>query len=144
MRVFGDRIAGISYIDRPGAYAVIKDPYGGVALVKTDRGYFLPGGGVEPGEELETALQREVLEETGNGILVGEKFATAVQYLYSKPDETYFKKIGHFYLASFTEKLSAPTEPDHELIWCSLDESVAKLAQEFQKWAVREELNLGR
>ncbi len=35
-----------------------------------------PGGKVEPGEPLEVALQREIREELGVGIAVGEEFFT--------------------------------------------------------------------
>jgi nucleoside triphosphatase len=52
--------------------AVVKDDDGHVLLCRMapDRGVFpgqwaLPGGGVEPGERIETALRREVREELG-------------------------------------------------------------------------------
>lgn len=141
MLEFGNRIATVSYADRPGAYAVIRDKSNSVALVKTNKGYFLPGGGVEPEEDLETALQREILEETGYAVKVREEFATAAQYLYAKSDGACFRKVGHFFLASLTEKISEPTETDHELVWCSVDESLRKLAHDFQKWAVRQALH---
>lgn len=51
---------------------IIKNDVGSVLLCKmpADRGVFpgkwgLPGGGVEPGERIEEALRREVLEELG-------------------------------------------------------------------------------
>ena len=141
MLEFGNRLAAICYVDRPGAYAVIQDHSQAVALVKTNKGYFLPGGGVEPEEDFETALQREILEETGYAVKVREKFATAAQYLHAKSDGACFRKVGHFFLASLTEKVSEPTETDHELLWCSAGEGIRKLAHDFQKWAVREALN---
>lgn len=56
--------------DRPRVRvaAVIETP-GGIVLVRHRAGarryHLLPGGGVEPGESLASALQREVEEETG-------------------------------------------------------------------------------
>lgn len=35
-----------NYIQRNGAYAIITDVSGLVAIVKTKTGYFLPGGGI--------------------------------------------------------------------------------------------------
>ena len=47
---------------------VLRD--GKILMIHTDRGdYKFPGGGVEPGESLEAALRRELLEETGRELL---------------------------------------------------------------------------
>jgi 8-oxo-dGTP diphosphatase len=135
---FGERIQGVSYIDRPGAYALIQKGANAIVLVKTQQGYLLPGGGVEPNEDFEIALQREIMEELGYQSTIEEKVCSAVQYLYSESERAYFKKIGHFFKVSLAEKVSEPVEMDHELVWCSPDESLKKLAQEFQAWAVRQ------
>jgi 8-oxo-dGTP diphosphatase len=79
---FGERIKGISYIPRPGAYAIIQDGSNAIALVRTPQGYLLPGGGVEPTEDFEVALQREIMEELGYESRIEEKLCTAIQYLH--------------------------------------------------------------
>ena len=50
-----------------GARVAVLDSQGQVLLVKHTytRGWLLPGGGVEEGEELEDALLREITEECG-------------------------------------------------------------------------------
>ena len=135
---FGEQIRGVYYIDRPGAYAIIQDGANAIALVGTQQGYLLPGGGVEPNEGLEAALQREIVEELGYRSSIGEKICHAVQYLYSEAEHDYFRKVGHFFRATLTEKVCEPTEMNHELVWCSPDEALRKLAQEFQAWAIRQ------
>ena len=139
---FGERIRGAYYIDRPGAYAIIQDGANAIALVRTAQGYLLPGGGVEPNEGLETALQREIMEELGYQSSIGEEICHAVQYLYSEAEHDYFRKVGHFFRATLLEKVCEPTEMNHELVWCSPHESLTKLAQEFQVWAVRQALKV--
>ncbi|MET1060264.1 MAG: NUDIX domain-containing protein [Nocardioides sp.] len=57
---------------RVAAYAVVTDEHDRVLLVLSgpddgDR-WFLPGGGVEFGEDPEAALRREVMEETGQQV----------------------------------------------------------------------------
>jgi 8-oxo-dGTP diphosphatase len=135
---FGERIKGISYIPRPGAYAIIQDGSNAIALVRTPQGYLLPGGGVEPTEDFEVALQREIMEELGYESRIEEKLCTAIQYLHSEAEHEYFKKEGHFFRARLTARVCEPTEKDHELVWCSRDASIMTLAQEFQAWAVRQ------
>jgi 8-oxo-dGTP pyrophosphatase MutT (NUDIX family) len=50
-------------VERRAAYAVIADDAGHVLAVRTERGLFLPGGGVEPGETPAQGLEREIGEE---------------------------------------------------------------------------------
>ena len=65
---FGTRLPGVPYRPRPGAYALVFDAAGRVAVVHEDEGWYLPGGGLEPGESSEEALAREVVEECCCGV----------------------------------------------------------------------------
>ncbi|MEZ3161839.1 NUDIX hydrolase [Microbacterium sp. BWT-B31] len=59
---------------RVAAYAVITDDDGRVLLAHWNEsgrsGWTLPGGGLEPGEDPENAVRREVTEETGYRVRV--------------------------------------------------------------------------
>ena len=135
---FGIPLPGVSYVDRPGAYAIIRDRSDAIALVRTPQGLLLPGGGVEPHEDILDALQREIIEELGYRCRIGSEVCAAVQYMYSQADHEYFRKVGRFFTAILTSRVGAPTELDHELVWCPPEDAVVKLAQEFQVWAVRQ------
>ena len=52
-----------------GVCGVVTNTAGEVLLIRTAKaGWELPGGRVEPGEDLHAALRREVLEETGHDL----------------------------------------------------------------------------
>ena len=61
------QLVGSQLLLVPGARIVIEDPNGNILLQKrSDFGVWgLPGGNAEPGEDLTSVIEREVLEETG-------------------------------------------------------------------------------
>jgi 8-oxo-dGTP diphosphatase len=83
---------------RPSVYAVVR--HGGRLLVVTGRRngrYFLPGGGVELGERIESALRREVKEETGIAVAVGDLLGVEESFYYYGPHDVSCHGILFFY-----------------------------------------------
>lgn len=68
-----------------GAFAIIIDDKRRVCCVRltyAHRGWTTPGGGVEPGESPVAALRREVFEETGYSVDIGQFIG-----VYCKPEQ---------------------------------------------------------
>lgn len=138
---FGDREAHREYESRPGAYAIIPNEEGLLAVVRTPNGIYLPGGGIEDRETPQIALEREVSEECGLRVRAGAWLGQADEYLHSPVYEKHFVKHSHFYLASILGR-SQPTEPDHELLWLAVDEARERLRDGSQRWAIARFLDL--
>ena len=83
---------------RPAAYGIIVND--GKLLLLTNRRsgkLSLPGGGSEPGERLEQALQREVGEETGIEIKVEECVLWRERFFYYDPLDVAFHSFAFFF-----------------------------------------------
>jgi 8-oxo-dGTP diphosphatase len=100
--------------------------------------YFLPGGGADPGETMEEALHREVLEECGYDIHIHRKLGEATECFWSEIGQRYFEMHGHFYAASFEQWAREPVDADHVLFWLTPAEAVNQLSRQSQAWAVRQ------
>ncbi len=140
--VFGAPPANGQYITRPGAYAIFFNKKGELGLVKVDTGhYFLAGGGIEPGEDQETALLREVQEEAGLQAKVIRRLGQAAEHYLDREQNLYYKKIGHFYLVDILGPApEGATEEDHTLLWMPAEEAMPLLYHDMYRWAVKQAL----
>ncbi|MEP6620883.1 MAG: NUDIX domain-containing protein [bacterium] len=123
---------------RPSAYAVIANQDDMVAVVKTPRGIFLPGGGIDRGESVEAAIIREVREECGLVVTVGVWNTRAIEHLYSAEEETQFEKRSTFHVAMICGAPVDPIEPDHELIWLPSAAALSALSPPSHSFAIAE------
>ncbi len=136
VRTFGDILPGIQYVERPGAYAFIQNDMLEFAVMKTPNGMFLPGGGLDPGEDVDTGLRRELHEEFGFVVTRAVFIVSAVQYHWSEHYKSHFKKIGSFFEVQGSRPAGAHLEKDHSLLWLRGAEVERVLTQEFQRFAI--------
>jgi len=111
-RTFGRRERGPSYRLRIAAYAVILDENLRVACIVDKARLFLPGGGLEAGEQPLGAVHREVAEECARALEVISPLDSAVQFFQTAAGEAYELRA-HFFLARFGAPLNGTAE--HEL-----------------------------
>lgn len=134
---FGNRLDGIDYIDRPGAYAVIQNKDKQIAVIQTHNGHFLPGGGMDPGETEVEALKRELMEETGYQISGVVEIGSAVEYLKASDEDKYYKIRSKFFQAQLDAKVGDGIEEDHHLIWLLPEDAIRHITRQSQAWAVQ-------
>ena len=88
-KTFGEKVEGNAYYDRLGAYLICMDG-DKVAVVKTPKGYFLLGGGLEGNENHMDCIKREILEEIGFT-------ANVHSYICSAEEYWLHKELGYFH-----------------------------------------------
>ena len=114
-------------IQRPSVYALIVYDKK-LLLVRTQytKRYVLPGGGIEKGEAIEEALIREVREETGISVKVGEFLHFETDFFYYDPADLAIHGFLFFYRC---EPLSTqigdvhflPDEGLEQPVWVDID-----------------------
>lgn len=135
---FGEKIVGKPYTARYGAYVVIPRPEDNrLVLVQAPNGaYFLPGGEIEKGEDHRMAIDREMLEEVGFEVTIGEYFGEAVEYFYSRHRNTWYEHPGYFYEVTRFVKVAEPTETTNVIEWHTPAEALSLLKRGSHRWAV--------
>ena len=132
-KTFGQPVPGAAYYHRPGAYLLAVEE-GLLALAETPKGWFLPGGGLEPGESHTACICRECAEELGRDARVDGYLGCAQAYMLH-PELSYFHPIYYFYTGRLGALLGQPTEPDHTLVLVPVEQAAEKLYLEAQRWA---------
>ena len=133
MRRYGEAVeAGRRYVERPGAYAVIRE--GDDVLVTEQvaprREFQLPGGGIDAGEGAVRALHRECLEEIGWRIRVVRRLGAFQRFTFMPEYGIWARKVCHVYLAHPVRQQDEPAEPGHRAVWMSIPAALGLLAIE--------------
>jgi len=126
---------GVSVI-RPSAYVVMDAGRGCLAIVRTLEGTFLPGGGIEPGEDVRAAIRREVVEECGLLVSPGDWAIRAVQFAWSSTMGAHLEKRSTFVDGRVTGPAATPAEPGHEVFQVDPATAAQVLSHESHRWAV--------
>lgn len=132
---FGEKVEGKAYYNREGAYLIcLRD--GKVGVVKTPKGYFLLGGGLDAGEEHVSCIEREVLEEAGYQCHV-KSYVTSAEEYWVHEELGYFHPIQHYYYGELTEQLQESIEEDHDLEWISTEKIEERMKVKAQGFAIK-------
>ena len=134
-RIFGIK-ENAEYFHREGAYFI---PYrdNSIGVVKTPKGYFLLGGGLEKGESHLECIKRECMEEVGCSPCVERRLCSAEAYV-THSTIGYFHPIQTYYVGKLLDRETMPTETDHVLCWMEYDQIKGKMFSEMQNWALEQ------
>lgn len=132
-KIFGEK-ENIEYYTRKGAYLIAVND-GKIAVVKTEKGLFLPGGGTEENETDEETIKRECLEEIGYNCEIEKLICTAEAYQ-KHPSIGPFHPVQKYYIGKLTDCVEIKTQEDHHLIWYDYEQLKGKLFATMQNWAV--------
>lgn len=118
---------------------MIRNDRGEFAVVRTPEGTYLPGGGMDPGEEPADTVIRETLEECGLLVRAGSRIGVAVQFAWSETEQTYFEKRCTFVDAIVLAPDQSRLQPDHEVLWVDGETARSVLTHEAHSWAIDNE-----
>src|SRR5262249_1802671 len=105
-----------SLIQRPSVYGIVlHESRVLLAKARSTQKYVLPGGGIEKGETVEAALKREMWEETGVEVEVGQFLHFETDFFYYDPLDLAFHAFLFFYVCKpHTLDLNPPEFPEIE------------------------------
>ncbi len=119
-------------IDAVSAGGIVwrRDAAGGVEVVigyqARERRWGLPKGTPDRGESLEATALREVAEETGLEVALGEKVGI-IDYWFTREGRRYRKRVHHWLMTAHGGDFSGRDHEFDEVIWTSAGEALAQI-----------------
>lgn len=137
---FGNYSEHENYVARYGVYAIIPNQERTkVILVQAPNGaWFLPGGEIEAGEDHQSALERELLEELGFTASIGQYFGQADEYFYSRHRDTHYYNPAYLYEVTRYTEIGQPLEDFNNLAWFPVNQAIEKLKRGSHKWGIEQ------
>lgn len=121
---------------REAARAVLTDDQGLVPLLFVQKYEYhkLPGGGIETGEDIMTALERECMEEVGCKVDIKGEVGMVIEYRsewkFHQTSYAYFGKILEKGEPDFTQE---ELDEEFTVVWVPFNQVVKKLTQDEPK-----------
>jgi 8-oxo-dGTP diphosphatase len=120
--------------ERRASRAVVFDTEGNVALLHATKKNFhkLPGGGIEQGEDIETALRREVSEEIGCAVKNIRELGMVEEFR----NQWALHQISYCFLADLDGAKGLPHLEEDEIadgfetVWVGIDDAIKILESE--------------
>ena len=118
------------------ARAIVRNQDGSYAVMYADKWklHSLPGGGVEDGEDVRTALRREVYEETAVQIRIETDFRETVHY---SPLPGVSKEVVYFLTETKQTEIKPREGEIAQVEWVPLEEAESSLTHENDKTVFR-------
>jgi 8-oxo-dGTP diphosphatase len=125
---------GVPKQERGASRAVVFDADGNVALLHATKKHFhkLPGGGIEQGEDIETALRRELIEEIGCSVKNLRELGSVEEYR----NKWELHQISYCFLADLDGEKGTPDLEEDEIadgfepVWLSIEDAIKTLEGE--------------
>lgn len=123
--LFGERkmVPRASLVFRPSVYAVVVRGDALLVAVSNRTGkYSFPGGGVELGERMDEALRRELREEAGLDLTIGDFIDRREVFFFHDPTSEAWHVLAFFFAGTVLTGEVRGTDADEYVRWVPIRE----------------------